>query len=151
MNKKIVFTLFVVVFILIIVNILVVFQFDNNVEVPKTINNPNALNFSPIETGSTYSGDVLIELIPEEISDGKVIIELKANTHSVDLSKFDLAELTSLEYNGKIIKPSSAPRLEGHHSSGAIIFDVNEKPDSLKVTINNIPKVKERIFYWETR
>lgn len=104
-----------------------------------------------ITTGSTESGDVEITLTPEPIRDGQFIIKVSANTHSVDLSSFDLTEITTLEYEGRTVAPVSAPTLSGHHASGEIIFAVAEEITeytNYTIRINGIPKEEQRIYSW---
>jgi hypothetical protein len=100
-------------------------------------------------TGSLEPGDVRIDLTPLELNDKILKIEISANTHSVDLSQFNLKEITTLEYNGKSINPSSELKLSGHHSRGILVFNLDEKPDNFVIKIKGIPKTKERIFTWD--
>ena len=102
-----------------------------------------------VSTGNTQTGDVLIELTPISMPDGKLQFEIAANTHSVDLSQYNLMELATLEYEGKAIKPVSAPQLSGHHTSGNIIFNAGSDLKNFKVIIKGIPNVDERVFEWE--
>lgn len=104
--------------------------------------------FKPIMTGSTAQGDVEIELIPNEVTDGKLDVQILANTHSVDLSSFDLAQITTLEYNGNIINPTSASDLDGHHASGKLTFDIREQINAFTITISGIPNIEKRVFEW---
>ena len=128
---------------------------DDNVLGNENGNNP-ALNqgtsgYKTITTGSTGEGDVSIELTPSEISNGKLTFDLKSNTHSVDLAGVDLKKIATLEYNGKVFQPVSAPALNGHHVSGTLVFDVgNEISEikNIKLTIKGIPQEEERIFEW---
>ncbi|HLC96170.1 MAG TPA: hypothetical protein VJH97_02520 [Candidatus Nanoarchaeia archaeon] len=110
-------------------------------------NSPQS-NLQTISTGDTSPGGVSIDLTPTVQTDGKLRVELSANTHSVDLSQFDLKEITTLGYNEKTIKPVSAPALNGHHVSGDLIFEVGEDIKSFKITIQGIPLDMERIFEW---
>lgn len=105
--------------------------------------------FKLISTGSTGSGEVEIDLKPHAIKDGLLEVDIGVNTHSVSLEGFDLKEITVLEFNGKSIKPSSAPALAGHHNSGTLTFDVGEDIESFIIKITGIPKVEVRIFEWE--
>ena len=68
---------------------------------------------------------------------------------SLDLSQFDLAKITTLEYSGKKIYLVSTPTLQGHHSSGTLIFNVGQDATKFKITIVGIPSVQERVFEWE--
>jgi len=104
--------------------------------------------FESIDSGSTGPGDVSIELTPQNIENNQLNVNIAVNTHSVDLSQFDLKQITTLEYNGKTISPISAPTLGGHHSNGELIFEVDEEIDNFIVKIKGIPKVQERVFEW---
>ncbi len=98
-------------------------------------------------TGSTGSGDALVELTPK-IDSNKLVVKFNINTHSVRLSRFDLTNITTLEYEGKIRKPIKASRIGGHHSSGTIVFDTGEDISSFTIRIKGIPSVNERIYEW---
>lgn len=98
-------------------------------------------------TGSTGSGDALIELTPK-IDSNKLVVKFNINTHSVRLSRFDLEDITTLEYDNKIVKPKSASRIGGHHSSGTIVFEARADLNSFIIRIKGIPGVNERIYTW---
>lgn len=104
--------------------------------------------YKSITTGSTSSGDVSVELTPHKMITNQLTVDFSINTHSVDLSQFELKQITTLEYNGKTINPTSAPGMSGHHNSGEMIFNVGEKIDSFKITIKGIPAVQVREFKW---
>ncbi|NOY10130.1 MAG: hypothetical protein GXP33_14955 [Spirochaetes bacterium] len=110
-----------------------------------SMNNPG---FKLIHSGSMDSGDVLIELTPEEIKNGKLVVKFSMNTHSVNLSRFDLKSIATLEYEEKILVPIDADGLRGHHSSGVLVFDVGRKINSFTIKIKGIPKNTERTFTW---
>lgn len=101
-----------------------------------------------ISTGSTDQGDVSIELTPIGFKDGKFQVSLAANTHSVDLSTFDLTKITTLTYEGRSINPSAAPKLSGHHVSGVLAFDTGKELTKFTITMTGIPAVEERVFDW---
>ncbi len=103
--------------------------------------------YKTITTGTTESGDVEIALTPQW-REGKLYINLAANTHSVDLSQFDLQKLTTLSYNKKDIKPAPVAKLSGHHSNNMLVFDMIEQPRTFAVIIRNIPAMPERVFAW---
>ncbi len=109
---------------------------------------PSPKAFETIYSGSVGTGDVAVDLTPVSIISGKLRVEIGVNTHSISLEQFDLTKITTLEYNGKSIKPLSAPALSGHHTSGTLVFDVGEPVSSFKITIRSIPNVDERIFEW---
>jgi hypothetical protein len=118
------------------------------VQASEDMRQPTSLSFIAKSTGSLESGDTVIELKPEVISDGKLELKFSINTHSVNLGKIDLNELTTLEYNNKTLHPVKASRIGSHHSSGTIIFDTDEDIESFTVKINGIPNIKERIYKW---
>lgn len=118
------------------------------VEPEKVAEIPSPKAFETIYSGSVDAGDATVDLTPVGIIGGKLRVDIGVNTHSVSLEQFDLAEITTLEYSGKSLKPESAPALSGHHTSGTLVFDVNEPVSSFKITIRGIPKADERVFEW---
>lgn len=106
------------------------------------------IDFKTISTGSTQTNDVLIGLTPTKIENNRLEINFAANTHSVDLSQFDLMQIMTLEYNGKVVKPLAVPTLGGHHTSGTIVFNVEKNIKNFKVIIKSIPNIDERMFEW---
>lgn len=112
-------------------------------------NHANSDKLGMISTGSTDSGDVAIDMTPIEIDDKNLILNIALNTHSVDLSQFDLRQIATLKYNGKIVYPAEAPEIEGHHSSGKIVFDIDGNLRDFTVTIKGIPKIEERAYEWK--
>ncbi|MDP3917174.1 MAG: hypothetical protein Q8Q42_02700 [Nanoarchaeota archaeon] len=131
-----------------VIVILVVAILFNNL-VPSESQDKEIQEFKSISSGSTDTGDVSIELKPKQITDEQIIIDISVNTHSVDLSPFNLEEITTLEFDGKEIKPVSAIALSGHHSSGEIIFKTGEEVKSFTIKIKGIPNVDERVFEWQ--
>jgi hypothetical protein len=109
----------------------------------------NTPEFSKKSTGSVDEGDVLIELHPQPVQKGRLKVKVAANTHSVDLSRFDLKVITVLEHEGKMFKPVEADKLGGHHSYGKIVFDTGEAINRFKITIKGIPLVQERVYEWD--
>ena len=106
-------------------------------------------SYKSVYTGTTDTGDVSISLRPIKIENNLLEMEISANTHSVDLSQFDLEKITTLEYNGKVTFPVSTAKLNGHHSSGTLTFKTDGKINSFTIKIKGIPKVEERIFEWD--
>lgn len=121
---------------------------DAPVEPEKVAESPSFNVFDAIYSGSVDEGDVMVELTPVGMIDGKLRVDVGVNTHSVNLEQFDLAKITTLEYNGKSVTPESAPALGGHHSSGTLVFETGEPLSRFRITVEGIPKVDERIFEW---
>ena len=107
-------------------------------------NIPSQSNFQTKTSEST----VTIDLTPKEFKDGKLYVDIGVNTHTVDLSTFDLKELTTLELGDNSIKPGSALSLTGHHNSGTLIFSMEEEPEEFIIKIKGVPKIEERVFRW---
>ena len=101
-----------------------------------------------ISTGSTGSGDVRINMRPVS-SDDVLVFEVSMDTHTVNLEEHDLMEQSYLHVDGEVYEPISAPTLFGHHVTGDLEFNVDyELNDGLRVIIEDIPAVDERIFEW---
>ena len=95
----------------------------------------------------TDEGRVTVKLTPIKFEDGKLYFEISLNTHSVELGQFNLTELTSLEFEGKEIKPISAPETGSHHSSGILVFNTGKELDRFTVKIRDLDS-EERTFNW---
>jgi hypothetical protein len=119
-----------------------------SIDSKKDLDSTMGLEFSTKSSGSTNSGDVSIELTPRLQDNNQLKVDISVNTHSVTLSDFDLMLLTELSYGDNTIRPISAQKLSGHHSSGTLIFEVESKLDDFEIKIRDIPKVKERVFRW---
>ncbi|MBI4150527.1 hypothetical protein HY492_00200 [Candidatus Woesearchaeota archaeon] len=104
--------------------------------------------FAAIDSGTTDTGDVSIALTPLGVKDGLLQVSIAANTHSVDLAPFDLAQMTTLTADGQDYQPVSAPSLSGHHTSGTLAFALETMPKSFTITIVGIPAVETRTFAW---
>lgn len=105
-------------------------------------------NFDTKSTGEMGSGDAVVELTPQIKDGNKLLVHFSANTHSVRLGSFDLTKITTLEYEGKILKPVKAGRLGGHHSTSVIVFDTGDDIENFIIRIKGIPKVEERVYEW---
>ncbi len=106
-----------------------------------------ARSYSAQTTGTTGSGDVEITLTPK-YNNGKLEVSTAVNTHSVDISQYDLAKISVLSYNGKNVYPTSAPTLTGHHSNGVLIYNIADNLKSFQITITGIPQTKIRKYEW---
>ena len=143
----------IILIVLLVIIIFIVSCTDNSKIIPEENNknsNENSVisGFETISSGTTETGDVLIELRPHAFDNGKLNVDFSANTHSVDLSQFDLMQITTLEYDGNVLKPTSALTLAGHHNSGTLVFDTGKELNSFKIVIKSIPDIEERIFEW---
>mgnify|MGYP001603549517 FL=1 len=107
------------------------------------------VTFNKFEFNSeTSESTVTIDLVPKSFNENKLYVDIRLDTHIVDLSKFDLKKVVTLEFDNKFVNPISAPELTGHHSSGTLIFEIDEKPETFKIKINDIPDIPVRNFEW---
>lgn len=104
--------------------------------------------FQTVTTGDTGQGNVEIALTPQGFVDNALRVSIAANTHSVDLSPFDLKRIVQLEYTGKTLRPVSAPSLSGHHASGMLVFEGVAEKQPFTIVITGIPGVERRVFTW---
>ncbi len=94
-------------------------------------------------------GRATVELTPKDYAQGKLTVEIRVNTHTVDdLDKYDLSELTTLEWTGKAVHPTSAPKLRGHHNTGALVFPVTPLPNAFSIIIRGLDEPAVRTFTW---
>ena len=106
--------------------------------------------YDTITTGTTQNGDVEVSLTPFLQGDD-LIVASTFNTHSVELSEFNLRQAASLKLGAKVLRPSSVFPLTGHHSSGQIVFKgegLDNTINTFTITIIGIPTIPERVFSW---
>jgi hypothetical protein len=106
-------------------------------------------SFERFETGGMGPDNVVIGLKPEKMEGGVLAVRFWADTHTVDLSRYDLKKAVVLEYDGKRIAPMKADGLKEHHSSGRIEFPIAGDPGGFRIIIEGIPAEQERIYTWE--
>ena len=109
---------------------------------------PAVQKYAVKSSGSTGQGDVLVEAAPKGMVDGKFVVEVSMNTHTVDLGTVDLAGNVVLVAGGKEFLPVDVPALSGHHSSGEIVFGIAQEPESFSIIITGVPSVEKREFNW---
>jgi hypothetical protein len=100
------------------------------------------------ETKSSL-GIVSVDLTPEEYKDGKLVFEMRVNTHTVDdLSALDLRKIVILHVGQKEYRPLEVPRLMGHHSQGALVYQIDSMPKKFWITIDGLSQPVKREFKW---
>lgn len=115
------------------------------------------------QSGDAGNGSTSLDLVflnPVEGWDNEqLVFHVTMDTHSLDLEKFPLNELTIIE-NSKGLVISKGFDYEiiigGHHLSGYLSIANNTENGQLiedgvewiKLTITGVPKVRERSFYW---
>lgn len=106
----------------------------------------------PLLAGNGYeaqesAGSVTLELQPRW-SDGQFVLELSANTHSVDLASLDLAGDVRLVVGETEYAPVEAGSLSGHHSRATLTFEIPERPTEFHIMIQDVPDSPLRILSW---
>nr|MBI4156611.1 hypothetical protein [Candidatus Woesearchaeota archaeon] len=120
-------------------------RFYFGIDSQNTIKEHSSLN---LET-KTSSSSVTIDLTPKEFDGNNFYLDIGVNTHTIDLSPFDLKKSVTLELNGKYVNPVSAPTLSGHHNSGILTFKIDNLPKKIMIKIKDIPDIPERKFEWQ--
>ncbi len=113
---------------------------------------PAGLAAQDTETTTTYEvrtspGQVSLEAQPEW-RDGRLVVSLSANTHSVDLSTIELRESVRLVVGDLEYAPGESASLAGHHARAVLTFKVPWQPDAFTLRIRGVPDVPERVLQW---
>lgn len=94
-------------------------------------------------------GEVVVDLTPVEYDKGELAIKIGVNTHSVDnLHTYDLTKIVFLNAGTTQVNPVSAPKINGHHGSGKLIFKVETLPKEFSVSIKGLDSELNREFIW---
>jgi hypothetical protein len=131
-------------FILVVLLVMVIGRFAADRPEPPS-------GFERLETGGLGEDDVVIGLKPEKIEGGVLAVRFWADTHTVDLSRYDFEKTVVLEYDGKRIAPMKADGLKEHHSSGRIEFPIADDLGGFRIIITGIPAEQERVYTWEKK
>ena len=105
-------------------------------------------------SGVMEPGNIRLELSPEGF-DGTVFrVRYFANAHDMVLDPYDLATMSTLEYDGWHFTPTLVHRMKGHHDSGLMYFDLGKlhSADFLKtfsITVSGLPREETRVFKWQ--
>jgi len=128
--------------------------------IPQNTAGPKAVQFIKKGTypsfvsGTMEPGNIRLELSPEGFKNSAFKVRFFANAHDMVLEPYDLAQMTTLQYEGRLLKPSHTDRMKGHHDSGLMYFDIGKShdPDSLatfSITVKGLPRDEVRVFNWE--
>jgi hypothetical protein len=99
------------------------------------------------EYETTSSGDIAFRLTPRR-SDGRLILDIQADTHSGDLSELNLKDLVVLRADGRSYRPVESASLTGHHAQGMVTFDVPGSIERFSITIAGVRGMSELTFDW---
>lgn len=93
-------------------------------------------------------GDISFQLTPQAPVNGRMTVNLQADTHSGDLGEVNLRRAVALHADGKTYRPLSASPLSGHHASGTVVFEIERLPSKFSITITGVRKAGELKFDW---
>jgi hypothetical protein len=80
----------------------------------------------------------------------ETVFIVSMNTHSVDLSGYDLTKVSELVAEGRTIKPLgwTSTSNDSHHRAGALSFPKVAPSAALELRIKSIAGVPVRVFRW---
>lgn len=113
---------------------------------------PNPATIEPvewIEKSDDGQGAVTVTASPMA-TQGSMTVRLAINTHSVDISGFDVLGNTRLVMEDKILVPKNWQEVESssHHMSGMLVFE-NPGRVKMELVVKNLAGVGERRIEWE--
>ena len=111
---------------------------------------PEGEQTPPPATYQTRSneGDISFHLTPRPWASGRLILDVRADTHSGDLADVKLRDVVTLQVGNQVYSPVEATPLAGHHAEGSITFDVAQTPNRFTVTIKGVRSMGELRFEW---
>src|SRR3990172_8912285 len=90
-----------------------------------------------------------------------VRFQVKLDTHTADLSQFDLKTSVALRNDsGAAVRPLDPKTLGGHHAEGELAFPatdsagravVGESTRYLELVVTNVAGIPERVLRWDLR
>jgi hypothetical protein len=98
----------------------------------------------------TSEGAITLAVQPRW-AEGKLILEIEANTHTVPLNSLDLAAQLRLIIAGDSIAPDAAGELSGHHGSTTVEFRLESRPAEFTLEVRDVPDVPLRSFTWPAK
>lgn len=94
------------------------------------------------------SADTVTLEVQPRWADGLLLVEVSANTHSVELATLDLTGAVRLVVDEVEYAPVDAGSLSGHHASTTLRFEVPERPAAFRILIQDVPDSPLRILSW---
>lgn len=158
---------FIIAALFLVFSVFTIYQYRHtSINAPAVVNStsesaggPTAVQFikkgeyPSFVSGTMEPGNIRLGLSPEGFENGAFKVRFFANAHDLILDTYDLALMTTLEYENRLLKPLRSDRMKGHHDSGLIVFDLGilHNPDSLttfSITVRGLPKEETRVFSW---
>lgn len=96
---------------------------------------------------------VQVSLLPEESNRNQLVFQIAMNTHSVDLSQYDLARLADISIGGEAQNQNfewESLNNDSHHIMGILTWkeELEEIPENLTLIIKDIDQITSRTFSW---
>lgn len=95
----------------------------------------------------TSAGEVTLDVRPQW-RDGVLVVEISANTHSVDLTAVNLRDQVRLIVDETEVIPVEAGSLSGHHARATVQFRLEKRPERFAIRIRDVPDVPLRVLHW---
>jgi hypothetical protein len=105
---------------------------------------PSTGSFAAQTAGSSVS----FEITPRAADGNKLTLDVRATTHSGDLSEVDLRKAVVLRAGEQNYTPVEVPSLSGHHDGGPIVFEPNQKLEHFVITIRGVRDMPELRLEW---
>ncbi|HXK19077.1 MAG TPA: hypothetical protein VNG33_14795 [Polyangiaceae bacterium] len=95
----------------------------------------------------TSSGEVSFAITPR-LEGSRLVFNVHSDTHSGDLADLDLGKAFTLDADGKVYRPVETRAFRGHHSDGAVAFDVGTAPSRFSLTISGVRSAQDVKLAW---
>jgi len=93
-------------------------------------------------------GEISFEITPRPWKSGRLIVDIRANTHSGDLAEVKLQDVVKLQVGNQTYRPVDATLLSGHHAAGTVTFEAPEAPKRFTVEMTGVRNIEALRFEW---
>jgi hypothetical protein len=93
-------------------------------------------------------GEIAFEITPRPWKSGRLILDVRANTHSGDLAEVKLRDFATVDVGDQVYRPVDATSLAGHHAAGTVTFELPEAPKRFTVKMTGVRNIEELRFEW---
>lgn len=87
----------------------------------------------------TVGEKVMFTVTPKGLADGRLLFDMRVNTHEGELADLDLRGAVRLHFGERVLAPVEVPNLRGHHAGGVLAFAHDSLPKRFSLTIRNVP------------
>ncbi|MEH6905166.1 hypothetical protein [Neobacillus drentensis] len=107
-------------------------------------------------TRTQSEGAVVVKatLLPEKSTKNKLVFEIVMNTHSVNLLKYDISNITDVSFGTERATQNfkwDATSKDSHHIMGYLMWNghVKEGYENISLNIKGIDQIPSRVFSWQ--